>query len=277
MKTPDQGVYKIGDPYQIDGIWYYPSVDYRYMETGIASWYGSKFHKKKTANGGIYDMNKLTAAHRTLPMPSFVRVTNLENGRSLVLKVNDRGPYANNRIIDVSRRGAQLLGFEKKGTARARVEILPNESRAIAARMMGRSNLAAAETPITVGRLPKPTVNTQPLAAPRGMAPRGMAPMAASYSAPQSLPDPTLEKVSMRPVSPTRLFIQAGAFSRYGNATRSRAVLSKLGNASISQVLINGRDMFRVRIGPLRNVAKADQLLVSVVKSGYYDARIIVD
>ncbi|HEB79388.1 MAG TPA: septal ring lytic transglycosylase RlpA family protein, partial [Rhodospirillales bacterium] len=119
LESPGQGMYKIGEPYQIDGIWYYPSVDYRYMETGIASWYGSKFHKKKTANGGIYDMNKLTAAHRTLPMPSFVRVTNLENGRSLVLKVNDRGPYANNRIIDVSRRGAQLLGFEKKGTARA--------------------------------------------------------------------------------------------------------------------------------------------------------------
>ena len=103
--------YKVGDPYKIQGIWYYPAEDYEYEETGIASWYGAQFHGRRTANGGIYDMNALTAAHRTLPMPSYVRVTNLENGRSLILKVNDRGPFARNRIIDISRRGSQLLGF----------------------------------------------------------------------------------------------------------------------------------------------------------------------
>ena len=107
--------YKVGDPYQIDGIWYYPAINYEYEETGIASWYGKKFHGRLTANGATYDMNALTAAHRTLPMPSLVRVTNLVNGRSLVLKINDRGPFARNRIIDVSRRGAQLLGFQKAG------------------------------------------------------------------------------------------------------------------------------------------------------------------
>ena len=116
-----QSSYKIGNPYQIGGIWYYPAEDYEYDETGIASWYGAAFHGKTTANGGVYDMNALTAAHRTLPMPSYVRVTNLENGRSLVLEVNDRGPFAKGRIIDISRRGAQLLGC---GTF-ARVRILP--------------------------------------------------------------------------------------------------------------------------------------------------------
>ena len=96
------GRYKVGNPYQIAGKWYYPKEDYEYVETGIASWYGPGFHGKRTANGEIYDQNALTAAHRTLPMPSAVRVTNLENGRSLTLRVNDRGPFARGRIIDVT-------------------------------------------------------------------------------------------------------------------------------------------------------------------------------
>lgn len=127
------GNYKIGKPYQIEGVWYYPAEDYSYAETGIASWYGSDFHGKYTANGELYDMNDLTAAHRTLPMPSLVRVTNLDNGRSIVIRVNDRGPFARGRIIDVSRRSAQLLGFENVGTAKVRVEIMADESRQIAA------------------------------------------------------------------------------------------------------------------------------------------------
>ena len=93
------GNYKVGKPYKIMGKWYYPKEDYSYSEIGTASWYGKDFHAKYTANGEIYDMNTLTAAHRTLPLPSIVRVTNLENGRSLVLRVNDRGPFAKNRII----------------------------------------------------------------------------------------------------------------------------------------------------------------------------------
>ena len=124
--------YKVGKPYQIAGVWYYPHVDYEYDETGIASWYGPGFHGKKTASGETYDQNGLTAAHRTLPLPSLVRVTNLVNGRQITLKVNDRGPFAHGRILDVSRRGAQLLDFEKTGTAKVRVEILAEESRQLA-------------------------------------------------------------------------------------------------------------------------------------------------
>src|SRR5581483_3525720 len=136
-----QGIYKIGEPYQINGIWYYPAEDYSYNETGIASYYGGEqqgvnFHGRLTANGEVYDMNALTAAHQTLPLPSLVRVTNLENGRSIVLRVNDRGPYARGRIIDVSRRSAQLLGFAGKGTAMVRVQILPEESRQLKMAML---------------------------------------------------------------------------------------------------------------------------------------------
>ncbi|MEE8505871.1 MAG: septal ring lytic transglycosylase RlpA family protein, partial [Kiloniellales bacterium] len=122
------GAYKIGDPYQVNGVWYYPRADFNYQQTGIASWYGPGFHGKYTANGERYDQNALTAAHRTLPMPSMVRVTNLENGRSIKVRINDRGPFKNARIIDLSRRAADLLGFRKRGTAKVRVEILETES-----------------------------------------------------------------------------------------------------------------------------------------------------
>lgn len=121
--THGQGYYKIGKPYQIDGTWYYPRENWSYDETGIASWYGEQFHGRYTADGEIFDLNEMTAAHRTLPMPVVVRVTNLDNGRSIKLRVNDRGPYARGRIIDVSRRAAQMLGFEKAGTAKVRVQI----------------------------------------------------------------------------------------------------------------------------------------------------------
>ncbi len=135
--TPTSRLYKVGKPYQIKGVWYYPQIDYGYVEEGVASWYGPGFHGQTTANGEIYDQNDMTAAHRTLPLPSIVRVTNLENGRSIKLRVNDRGPFAQNRIIDLSRRGAQLLGFYNAGTARVRVEIDAEESRQLAIALTG--------------------------------------------------------------------------------------------------------------------------------------------
>jgi len=127
--APSRGYYKVGAPYQVEGVWYYPGSDYSYDESGIASWYGPDFHGKFTANGEVYNMNDLTAAHPTLPLPSIVRVTNLDNGRSIVVRVNDRGPYVRGRIIDLSRRAAQLVGMIGTGTAKVRVQILPDESR----------------------------------------------------------------------------------------------------------------------------------------------------
>lgn len=116
------GAIKLGKPYRIAGIWYYPEDNQDYDETGYASWYGPKFHGRPTANGERFDMNQLSAAHRTLPLPSLVLVTNLENGRSIKVRINDRGPFVEDRIIDLSRRAAQFLGFEKQGIARVRVQ-----------------------------------------------------------------------------------------------------------------------------------------------------------
>src|SRR5579883_2008333 len=165
-----QGIYKIGEPYQINGVWYHPAEDYNYDETGIASYYGGEqtgvnFHGRLTAHGEVYDMNSLTAAHRTLPMPCLVRVTNLENGRAIVVRVNDRGPYARGRIIDMSRRAAQLLGYEGVGTARVRVQILAQESRQLKEAM-----LRGAAPPGTeyVAAVPVGAVQSNELAPPPG-------------------------------------------------------------------------------------------------------------
>ncbi len=116
------GIYKVGNPYVIGGVTYVPREDPNYSETGIASWYGPQFHGERTANGEIFDMELVSAAHRTLPMPSLVKVTNLENGRSMVVRLNDRGPYARGRIIDLSKKAAELLGYQTAGTAMVRVE-----------------------------------------------------------------------------------------------------------------------------------------------------------
>jgi len=134
------GHYMIGNPYRVAGKTYIPADNPSYVEVGMASWYGDAFHGRLTANGEVYDVNALTAAHPTLPLPSYARVTNLDNGSSIVVRVNDRGPFAHNRIIDVSERAADLLGFRTVGTARVKVAYLGP------ARMDGRDGKMLAAT-----------------------------------------------------------------------------------------------------------------------------------
>src|SRR5689334_20132114 len=116
------GTYRVGKPYTVAGRMYVPEEDVNYREEGLASWYGDDFHGRLTANGEVFDMDSLSAAHPTLPMPCYARVTNLSNGKSLIVRVNDRGPYHGNRLIDVSNKAAELLEFKGNGVARVRVE-----------------------------------------------------------------------------------------------------------------------------------------------------------
>jgi rare lipoprotein A len=116
------GVFKLGEPYLAGGKWYTPVNDTSYDQVGLASWYGDFFHGRKTANGEVYDMNALTAAHPTLPLPTYATVTNLNNNRTVVVRINDRGPYHDGRIIDLSHKAAELLGFYGRGTASVRVQ-----------------------------------------------------------------------------------------------------------------------------------------------------------
>jgi rare lipoprotein A len=286
------GYYKVGNPYQIKGVWYYPAEDMSYDETGIASWYGPGFHEKTTANGEIFDQNDLTAAHRTLPMPSIVEVTNLENGRSLQLRVNDRGPYAYGRILDVSRRGSQLLGFNAQGTARVRVRILPQETaQAVAAMRNGGgktppgTQVARADTPIRTDLdVSRPSVGAQTLAPPPGAKadppspskqpalPRANAPERETTQPPRL--DGTVTQVAVRP---TNLYVQVGAFAQQQNAYQVQVKLNRVPSVNISSTKVNGREFFRVRSGPLASVEQADSILSQVITSGYPDARVVVD
>jgi len=275
------GMYKIGDPYQINGTWYYPAEDWTYDETGIASWYGEDFHGKYTANGEVFDLNAMTAAHRTLPMPSIVQVTNLENGRSIQVRVNDRGPFARGRIIDLSRRSAQLLGFEGKGTARVRVKILVPES-IQAASLAGRSGAEPALAAAAPKAAPVDKVAAEALPTPPGVAvastqpaPLPAAPVAPPRQIATQAP-PVSDKVMMVPVKPTQIFIQAGAFASMDRAWRLKAQLDKLGKVTIADAKVSGLVVYRVRVGPVATVEQADALLDKVAVTSP-EARIVVN
>jgi len=186
-----------------------------YKERGIASWYGPGFHAEKTSNGEPYDMYGMTAAHKTLPLPAFVRVTNLRNGRSVVVRVNDRGPFKEGRIIDLSWTAAAKLDMLREGTAPVEVETLTQ-----------------------AGDLRSPA-----------------------------------------PAPASRLFVQAGAFGEEANAARLVGRLKMLGfdSAFVRQDIVNGRTLYRVRIGPVPTVDEFDRAVVELGKLGLGDARLATE
>jgi rare lipoprotein A len=272
---PSAGVYKIGQPYQVDNVWYYPREQPDYDETGIASWYGPTFYGRRTANGEMYDGNALTAAHKTLPMPVNVRVTNLDNGKSLIVRVNDRGPYARGRIIDLSKRAAELLDVVPTGTARVRVTYI------------GRADINGALPPET-----PPAIASALPAAPTGKVDSGalgILPGVAVEPPPKTKQMPTASipaelfvdnqptgQVTQVPVPPeTRLYVQLGAFSKLENA---KTLLDKVGgDLRISTLQRGGQTLYRVRSGPLASVADADAALARITGAGANDAHIVVD
>jgi rare lipoprotein A len=272
------GVYKVGSPYQIDGVWYYPGEQPDYDETGIASWYGPTFYGKYTANGELYDGNALTAAHRTLPMPVNVRVTNLGNGKSIVVRVNDRGPYARGRIIDLSRHAAELLDVVQTGTARVRVTYL---SRADLQGGVPPPPDTPPEIAAALPAAPTAKVDIRPLTAVPGAA---VAAPGRQYAMPAVAPSAPLQVASNEPngqvtevpvPAATRLYVQVGAFSKLDNA---RTLLSKLGgDLRISTLQRNGQTLYRVRTGPLNSVEDADAALSRITGAGSNDAHIVVD
>jgi peptidoglycan lytic transglycosylase len=280
----DRGSPKIGKPYQIDGIWYYPAEDPGYDETGIASWYGEPFHGRKTANGAVYDMYQLTAAHKTLPLPTDVRVTNLENGRSIVVTVNDRGPFAHSRIIDLSKKSAELLGIIQKGTAKVRVQVINENGTTSSDTQIIAKPITPYEEKNNVAAAPRATITTESLAPPVNAktasgprveplpAPIASKPVQVAAIVPQSE-----QEVSVQPVKSSEIFVQAGAFVDFNNANKLSAQLSTLGPSKVSQVLVNGQDFYRVRVGPVYDIEKADQLLANLINAGHTEARIIIE
>jgi len=199
-----QGYYKVGEPYTINGQTYVPTVDPKYRAEGVASWYGPDFHGKETANGEIYDMHGISAAHKTMPIPSYARVTNLENGRSIVVRVNDRGPFVGDRVIDLSVGTAKALDAYAKGLSRVRVEYV------------GHAPLQGADPKLLLATLregkpaPAPSLvmvasakpASGPIGAPLGQGNRGAVEGRKGASSPGVGGPFVLSSVSSRPVSP---------------------------------------------------------------------------
>ena len=199
-----QGYYKVGEPYTINGQTYVPTVDPKYRAEGVASWYGPDFHGKETANGEIYDMHGISAAHKTMPIPSYARVTNLENGRSIVVRVNDRGPFVGDRVIDLSVGTAKALDAYAKGLSRVRVEYV------------GHAPLQGADPKLLLATLregkpaPAPSLVMvasakpagAPIGAPLGQGNRGAGEGRKGASSPGVGGPFVLSSVASRPVSP---------------------------------------------------------------------------
>ena len=265
--------YKIGDPYSVDNKWYYPERDLRYDETGIASWYGNEFEGRLTANGEIFDPNLVSAAHKTLPMPSVVRVTNLENGKSLVVRLNDRGPFVAGRIIDLSREASQRLGFLKAGIARVRVQILAEQSLAMErdAKNNRFPQLVADEImpPVEADNLPRVSLDANTT---RNIQDE----KAKRTSAIELLAQSRIGEIIEVPVTQTNIWVQIGAFY---NKDSANSVLDQYRKAqgSISESLHNGKAIYKARIGPITSVKDADLILSEVLEFGFEGAHIIVD
>jgi len=297
---------KIGNPYQVAGKWYYPKDDQNYDQTGIASWYGPKFHGLATANGEAYDMDMVSAAHKTLPLPSYVEVTNLDNGRRLVLRVNDRGPFVDGRIIDLSRRSAEILGVDRPGTAHVRVRrVYPNDNVKLALRegQLPGENVryasAPAATPQTAYAQVEPPRPVTPVARP--MAPPASMPLPQATPLEDSRPvQPAttrtdaqalnqIELVNLPPsntsgppaavAAPVTVregvsFVQVAAVSDAGRAQWLAGFLKSYGTPVLQPI---GTGLIRVRLGPYTSMAAAQLALAKVQNAGYQDARIVSD
>lgn len=260
------GTYKVGAPYQVAGVWYVPHEDPNYDATGIASWYGPDFHMKPTANGETFDMNMPSAAHTTLPLPSLVDVTNLENGKTLRVRVNDRGPFVGGRVIDLSRDAARQLGYEGKGTANVRV------------RYVGPAPLGSEEDRRYAAAGANPTLPRSPI--PYESLGRAPSPGAVTSQALPTLtpaaPKPPVATVSMPPVPATAVYrVQAGAFSNAGAAERVASQLALTGPATIEPVTRDGVTLYRVMVQSAGDETEAWALRDRVAASGYADARVI--
>lgn len=324
---PTAGTYKVGKPYQVGGKWYEPKVQPDYDEVGVASWYGSDFHNKKTANGGKFDKNVLSAAHKTLPLPSMVKVTNLDNNKTLIVMVNDRGPFSNDRILDVSERAAEILGFKNKGTAKVRVQYLPGQTKRLLSDLPGSKNeklaeerafgsseaiaaietggTAAASVPATdasrvftltaneseVKAASKDAVKTEELKAPDAKtaekAPADKTEKVEKTKAPADSADGEVsaDSAPKKPAAkakapeaaevPQVQYIQAGTYSVKGNAERVQKALSSVGDVEVVPFKANGKDLYRVKVGPILDKKVAELSLKKVITLGHPDAMLV--
>ncbi|MEO1251974.1 MAG: septal ring lytic transglycosylase RlpA family protein [Pseudomonadota bacterium] len=256
--------YKVGSPYKINGRWYHPAEDPGYDRTGVASWYGDDFHGRPTANGEIFDMRRISAAHTTLPMPSMVEVTNLENGRRLVVRVNDRGPFKSNRIIDLSRAAARSLGFERAGLAKVRV------------RYVGPAPLPGEPQPVMVAAKPPPApLKMQPIASsvPARAESDAIGALIADRgidAVPFSPPD-----LAATPAQAPQYLIRVAMLSDLSEISRIDARLYNEGPVQVVRAEAAPAGAYSLDLGPFSDQSDADARLERVREAGYDQAEIV--
>jgi rare lipoprotein A len=271
--TPDPH-YVLGKPYITHGVWHYPRESFDLDETGLAAIVQDDA-ARLTTDGEVFDQTALAAAHPTLQLPAIARLTDLENGRQVTVRINDRGSGDPRRLVEITKRTAFLLAVPAGSVAQVRLQVLPNESHAAADAMPGAPSLALTAAPrgsVEVAELPPPPGSRQgngralPIAVAAGPA------EAASAAPPLRLP----EIVFQTPPRPGRLMVRLDTFDDYQYASVQRARMGATGAQIVT--LVNGRaTQYRVEIGPLPDVAHADAVLDQALASGIPDARIVVD
>lgn len=258
-----------------------------YVERGVASWYGPGFHEVNTSTGEPYNMYAMTAAHKTLPLPAYVRVTNLQNGRSIVVRVNDRGPFVGNRIIDLSYTAAYKLDMLRNGTAMVEVRAIdPAATDVLTASVTPLSPATPVNAASPNAAAPNFAAQTAPGAAAPNFAALNAAPNAAALNAAPNATTPSIAApVATAPVTPAPpaigapLYVQAGAFSDPANAERLAAKLrgSSFGPVFVRDNVVAGHRMYRVRIGPVPNVPEFDRIVAALERAGVSDAHLALD
>lgn len=249
---------RVGPPYEANGQWYVPTPEPGYAQTGTASWYGHQFHGQRTASGEVFDQEQLTAAHPTLPIPSLVQVTNLENGREVIVRVNDRGPFVGERLIDLSRGAAEVLGFEAQGHANVHVRYLGPAPR--------RVNADGTPAPAS----PPSPPPARPVDAEEG--PSSLLPPPAPSGV--SLAGGPVDEQPYAPPARTYApagdyFVQIGAFSDLSNAHRVRDAVGAAGPVVVDVRQTSAGELFRVRVGPWVSREQADSARRQLASLGY--------
>ncbi len=258
------GRYQVGKPYQVAGRTFTPHEQPGYDRKGKASWYGEAFHRRMTSNGEYFDMATLTAAHATLPLPSYAKVTNLENGKTVVVRINDRGPFVSTRILDVSKRAADALGYRNQGTANVRVQLIgpaPLNDRG------GRQVLAlneAMNNGASLNQLASLSQNED---------------VQVAEIAPRKKRASAVEQVAFEP-EPQKAFnagyiVRVAIFHDLETASEAYQVVANMGPTQIIKAVGANGPLYRVQIGPLDNEQDAQSTLENAITSGFENARIV--
>ena len=264
------GHYQLGKPYQVAGNWFTPKEQPNYDKRGTASWYGEAFHRRMTSNGEWFDMNQLTAAHATLPLPSYVKVTNLENGREVIVRVNDRGPFVGTRVIDMSKRAAEFLGYKGQGTAPVRVQYIgPAPLNDKGSHLVAMNKELQRGTPLRrmIAAANKTRGNVQVAAAESASQPAKLTTV--TYTAPEKKAPPADSGIS------ETYYVQVGSFSKPINAEKARAALASAWPVQVIEVNGSNGTLYRVRLGPIADRADADTALEQAQLLGHADAHVV--